>query len=95
MKLQLHLLEPPPRDALIKKVKHVDTKLERRLKDSKQLDRKLGAARVIFSFMMSKFHSFLLKRQVQLLLEQAKRKEEEANVRNDEDDRYLIKNSDS
>lgn len=30
-----------------------------------------------------------MKRQVQLLLEEAKRKEEAANVRNDEDDRFL------
>lgn len=68
--------------------KVADSSLVRRLRESAAVDRQVNAGRTIFNCVMRWYKAIRLKNAVSRLLAEARRKEEEANIRNNEDDRF-------
>ncbi len=68
--------------------KDVDHGLETRLAKSRLLDRRLHASKIIYNAVMFWYKDIRVKNAVNALLAEARRKEEERNIRNDEDDRF-------
>ncbi len=66
----------------------MDHGLEDRLVRSRLLDRRLQASKVVYNAVMFWYKDIRVKNAVNALLAEARRKEEERNIRNEEDDRF-------
>lgn len=88
MQEALHLLEPPPRHELIKEVRAINDKLNRRLTISEHSNRKMMAARTIYFYVMNWFEPLRVEFQIRKSIEAAAKRKEALNVRNSDDDRF-------
>lgn len=80
------MLQPPPRNALIKDVAGKDAAIAMRLAQSAKLNKKMYYARRIYHCVMKWYEVIRQRNLVKKALEDARRKQEEENKHNDEDD---------
>lgn len=88
MQEALHLLEPPPRHALVEIVRQVDEKMQLRLAKSAYAERKLMAARLIYAVVRDWFEPLRVDFNIRKAIEAAAKRKAALNVRNTEDDRF-------
>ena len=93
MKESLHLLEPPPRKALISVVSSKDQNIAKRLVVSRKLGQKMYYARRIYACVLKWWLPIQRKNMIRKAIMEEKRRQEEENLRmgDDEWSKFRIK----
>lgn len=74
---ELHILEPPPRRALVAEVKLVDPGLLKRLKESKIVAHRVNASLVIFRVVSKWYEGVRYRKSIQAALQNVQRREDD------------------